>query len=612
MKAKILVILFIGILIGAAAGYFIAPMIRTSEGEIQEGAKQLYSCGMHPEVISDKPGNCPICGMKLTPIKSTAQDTGQAQAARPGEERKILYWRAPMDPTEIYDKPGKSKMGMDLIPVYEGEEGGGAGSITIDGTLQQNMNLRIAKVVRRDISNVIRAYGRVAYAEDKEFSVNTKISGWVEKLYVNTTGQKVQKGQPLLEIYSPELVSTQEEYLLALNNYDKLSSSPYESVRNNAKKMLTLAKDRLEYWDISQAEIDKIEKTGQPRRTVLLKSQISGIVTHKAVVEGDKVGPGMDLFHIADLNNIWVEASVYESELSQVKVGQKAELELDYLMGQKLEGKVDFIYPYLDQKSKANNVRLVFENPDLILKPDMFATVKIYTHAASNSLAIPSEAVIYSGKRKIVFVAKGEGKFEPREISIGAESEDGYVQVISGLFDNEEVVVSGQFLLDSESRTREAIAKMRAAQGRRTPEASKQEGMSGPESHGMEQDAKLQEGHVEMESPAADKPGQEMQTEAEVHTSEEHRHEVPETEQQDMDADQLYACPMHPEFITTDPDAKCPECGMNVVNVKELGDKVDLEKAEFYTCPMHPDFLTTDKDARCPECGMKLEKMKKK
>ena len=574
MKAKIFIVLFVGILIGAAATYFIAPMARTAGSEIQEEGKQLYSCGMHPEVISDKPGNCPICGMKLTPIKSTAQDTGQVQTGESAKDRKILYWRAPMDPTEIYDKPGKSKMGMDLIPVYEGEEAGGAGSITIDGALQQNMNLRVAKVERRDISNVIRVYGSVTYAEDKEFSVNTKISGWIEKLYVNTTGQRVQKGQPLLEIYSPELVSTQEEYLLALNNYEKLASSPYESVRNSAKKMLTLSRDRLEYWDISKAEIDKIEKTGQSRRTILLKSQIAGVVTHKAVVEGDKVGPGMDLFHIVDLSKIWVEASVYETELPLIEVGQKAEVELDHVMGQKLQGKVDFIYPYLDQKSKANNVRLVFDNPDLLLKPGMYTTVRIYSHAASDSLAIPSEAVIHSGKRKIVFVTKGDGKFEPREIKIGAESDDGYLQIISGLFDHEEVVVSGQFLLDSESRTREAIAKMRATQAQRAQESSKEEEKGEHESHDMKPDVKPHEGHTEMETP-------------------------------------FYACPMHPKFITTDPNAKCPECEMNVVKIEELGDKVDLEKAEFYTCPMHPDFLTTDKNGRCPECGMKLEKAKK-
>jgi Cu(I)/Ag(I) efflux system membrane fusion protein/cobalt-zinc-cadmium efflux system membrane fusion protein len=472
-----------------------------------------------------------------------------------------------MDPTEIYEKPGKSKMGMDLVPVYEGDEAGGAGSITIDGALQQNMNLRVAKVERRDISTVIRAYGKVTYAEDKEFSVNTKISGWIEKLYVNTTGQRVRKGQPLLEIYSPELVSTQEEYLLALKNHEKLSSSPYESIRNNAEKMLTLAQDRLEYWDISETEIDNIKETGKSRRTILLKSQTTGIVTHKAVVEGDKVDPGMDLFHIVDLSKIWVEASVYESELPLIEVGQKAELELDHVMGQKLEGKVDFIYPYLDPKSRTNNVRLVFDNADSLLKPDMYATVWITSLAASDSLAIPSEAVIHSGKRKIVFVTTGDGKFEPREVRIGVESDDGYIGIVSGLFDGEQVVVSGQFLLDSESQTREAIAKMRAAQAQRSQEASIEE----------------------------------VKGSAESHATVEHSHDIQE---------HLYACPMHPEFITSDPNAKCPECGMNVVKAEELGDKVDLEKAEFYTCPMHPDFLTTDKNARCPECGMKLEKRK--
>lgn len=576
MRAKAILILILGILIGGGATYFLLPRAQKSEGPVLAEEKQLYSCGMHPEVISDKPGNCPICGMKLTPIKSTTQDTGHTKTGEPGKERKILYWRAPMDPTEIYDKPGKSKMGMDLVPVYEGEEAGGAGRITIDGSLQQNMNLKTANVERRDISRVVRAYGKVMYAEDKEFAVNTKISGWIEKLYVNTTGQKVRKDQPLLEIYSPELVSTQEEYLLALKNYEKLSSSPYESIRKGAEKMVTLARDRLEYWDISKAEIDRIETTGKSRRTILLKSQITGIVTHKAVVEGDKIGPGMDLFHIADLNKIWVEASIYESELSLVEVGQKADLELDHLIGKKLEGKVDFIYPYLDQKSKANNVRFVFDNPDLFLKPDMYVTVGIYSHVASDSLAIPSEAIIHSGKRKIVFVTKGDGKFEPREIKIGAESEDGYVQVISGLFDHEKVVVSGQFLLDSESRTREAIAKMRTAQAQRTQEASVEE----------------------------------MKGSAESQEAVEHSHEVPVHEKQEIDADLLYACPMHPEFITSDPDAKCPECGMNLVPAKELGDKIDLEKAVFYTCPMHPDFLTTDKDTRCPECGMKLERRK--
>ncbi len=580
MKTKIILILFVGILIGAAAAYLVLPKL-TSEGSlIQDSEKQLYSCGMHPEVISDKPGNCPICGMKLTPIKGSAQVTGQP-TAEAGQERKVLYWQAPMDPTEIYDQPGQSKMGMDLVPVYEGEEAGGAGSIMIDGTLQQNMNLRVADVEQRDMSNVIRVHGRVTYAQDKEYSVNTKISGWVEKLYVNTLGQKVRKGQTLLEIYSPELVSTQEEYLLALKNYKKLSDSPYESIRKNAERMVDLAQRRLEFWDISPVEIEKIKTTGKARRSFPLNSRISGIVTHKTVKEGDKIGPGMDLFHIADLSKVWVEASVYEGDLASINEGQRAELELDQIQGFQLEGKVDFIYPYLDKKSRANNIRLVFDNPGQILKPEMYATVRIFNKSAEQVMAIPTEAVIHSGKRKIVFVTKGDGKFEPREVKLGTESDDGYVEIVSGLFLDEKIVVSGQFLLDSESQTREAIAKMRARQKQSTS---------------SDTPADSHEGQTESEMPAV------ME-----HSHEEHQHDMVS-----ISADKLFACPMHPEFITSDANAKCPECGMNVVPAKELGDELKLEEAEFYTCPMHPEFITTDPDAQCPECGMKLEKVKKK
>jgi len=589
-----------GILIGGGATYIFLSKAYETQGPAQEENKQLYSCGMHPEVISDEPGNCPICGMKLTPIRDSGNGAGRLQEEGEKKKHKILYWRAPMDPTEIYDQPGKSKMGMDLVPVYEGEEASGAGSILIDGTIQQNMNLRTAPVERRDIERVIRAFGNVTYAQDEEYSVSIKITGWIERLYVNTEGQRVKKGEALLEIYSPELVSTQEEYLLALDNFKKLEESPYESIQKNAERMFRLARNRLEYWDISETEINKIEQTREVRRTILLKSQVNGIVTHKAVVEGDRVGPGMDLFHIANLDKIWVEAAVYESELPLVKRGQKAELELDQMRGKTFEGKVDFIYPYLDQKSRANNVRLVFSNTNLELKPDMFVTVRIFAPVAADSQAIPAEAVIYSGKRQIVFVSRGDGKFEPREVKTGAESDEGYIQVLSGLFDGEQVVVSGQFLLDSESRTREAIAKMRAAQSQRIEAASQVEKTSEEHSHPgdehqiMEQEANEKERLMDMKAEDAKKADA-----------------LKKGDRIDRDSRKFYACPMHPEFITTDPEAKCPECGMQVIALKELEVKVDLDKAIFHTCPMHLEFLTTDPDGRCPECGMKLEKAAK-
>jgi RND family efflux transporter MFP subunit len=600
MKTKFFLILLLGILIGGGATFIFLPKVQKTQGPAQAEEKQLYSCGMHPEVISDEPGNCPICGMKLTPIRDSAGSAAQVPGRGEQKERKILYWRAPMDPTEIYDRPGKSKMGMDLVPVYEGEEAGGAGSIMIDGAVQQNMNLRTAPVERRDIDRVIRAFGNVTYAQDEEYSITTKVTGWIEKLFVNTEGQRVEKDEDLLEIYSPKLVSTQEEYLLALENSKKLAESPYENIRKDGERMLLLARNRLEYWDISEAEINKIEQTGKVRRTIMLKSLVDGIVTHKAVVEGDKVGPGMDLFHIANLGKIWVEASVYESEFPLVKQGQNADLELDLQGGKTFQGKVDFIYPYLDRNSRANNVRLVFYNPNMELKPDMFATVRIHVPVISDSLAVPAEAIIYSGKRQIAFVTRGDGKFEPREVKTGAESDDGYVQVVSGLFDGEQVVVSGQFLLDSESRTREAIAKMRAAQSQRMEAMSKEEKMSEEHTHQKEErQAAMQEEEEHQMS---------MQQSAEVKTK---GVEEEKGNQIDLDIEWLYACPMHPGFITTDPEGRCPVCKMKVVPAKDLEERINLEKAEFYTCPMHLEFLTTDPEGRCPECGMKLEKVER-
>lgn len=599
MKGKIIIVLFIGILIGIGAAHFILPSVETAGENIQESQKQLYSCGMHPEVISEEPGNCPICGMKLTPIKNTGKAMDQGEVSKQEKDSKILYWRAPMDPTEIYGKPGKSKMGMDLVPVYEGDEAGGLGSISIDGSIQQNMNLRIAEVERRDLTNAIRAYGKVTYAEDKKYSVNTKITGWIERLYLNTTGERVRKGQPLLEIYSPELVATQEEFILALKNQERSLSSPFEDMQRNAQKMVDLARNRLELWDISQSEIDEIEKTGKTKRTILLRSQVSGIVLHKEVNEGDKVGPGMDLFHIVDLSKVWVEASVYESELSQIDIGQKVELEMDHISGENLEGTVDFIYPFLDHKSRANNLRIVFNNPDLRLKPEMYATVWIYEHTLEDTLAVPTEAIIHSGTRKIVFVAKEGGKFEPREVKTGIESDEGYIQVLSGLFEDEKVVVSGQFLLDSESRTREAIVKMRADQKQKKDEAEPENSSQNQHEHSM--------------TPGSSTTRVSSETEGHDHepASEEHSQESQIQSSEERISVQLYACPMHPEFITSDPDASCPECGMRLVNIEELEDEIDLEKVKFYTCPMHPDFLTTDENGRCPECGMKLVKKKK-
>jgi RND family efflux transporter MFP subunit len=433
---------------------------------------QLWTCGMHPEVILHEPGNCPKCGMKLVPVKAGMSapadppqndDHQQQDKSQVDKERKILYWKAPMDPTEIYDHPGKSKMGMDLVPVYADQAGAASGgTVVIDPATEQNMGVRYTTVRKMDFSREIRAVGLVAYNEEKLYTVNTKISGWIEKLYVDYTGQQVRKGQPLLEIYSPDLVTTQQEYLLALNNKDAVSASNFNSIRDGAESLLKSTLQRLDYWDIPRSEIDRLEKTGEVRKTLQLNAPASGVVIHKNAVSGLHVMSGMDLYKIADLSTVWIEASVYDFELPWISEGQKATAELSYLPGKDYQGRISYIYPYLDEKARTAKIRLEFSNPGLELKPGMYATVYLQGKTIPNALVIPNEAIIRSGERNVVFVSRGEGRFEPREIKIGETGgpNNDYVRVISGLLDGDKIVTSAQFLLDSESRLQEAIQKM--------------------------------------------------------------------------------------------------------------------------------------------------------
>ncbi|RMF58175.1 MAG: efflux RND transporter periplasmic adaptor subunit [Calditrichaeota bacterium] len=354
-------------------------------------------------------------------------------------------------------------MGMDLIPVYEDEATlGGGGAITIDPVTVQNMGVRYGTVQRMDFSRQIRTVGKIDYNEDQLYEVTTKISGWIEKLYVNYTGEMVKKGQPLLEIYSPELVTTQEEYLLALNTQRMVSESEFETIRKGGESLLESARKRLLYWDIPPEEIERLEKTGEVKKTVLLRAPASGMVVKRNVVDGAHVKAGETLFEIADLSTVWVHASIYDYEVPWVEEGQPAEMELSYLPGKIYKGKVSYIYPYLREKARDVHVRLEFENPNLELKPGMYVNIRLQTRTIPGTLVIPTEAIIRSGERNIVFVVREPGKFEPREIRIGEEGGPGnrYTRVISGLLEGEKIVTSAQFLLDSESRLQEAIQKM--------------------------------------------------------------------------------------------------------------------------------------------------------
>ena len=411
---------------------------------------------MDPGYVRDKPGKAP-CGMDLVPV----YEEEPAAAPKAKGERKIKYWVAPMDPTYIRDKPGKSPMGMDLVPVYEDEPAAAQeGTIAVDPRIVQSMGVRTAKAEVKEISRTIRAVGQVTYDERNLTVVTTKLPGWVERLYVKATGDPIRKGRRLLSLYSPELVTTQEEYLLALKNLQTMQQSGIPEFQESSRRLLAAARQRLEYWDIPDSQIERLKRTGEVQKTLTLVSPVNGIVIKRMVTEGQMVRAGMPLLEVADLSTVWVEADIYEYELPWVKVGQSATMTLTYLPGETFHGRVQYIYPYLQEATRTAKVRLAFANPGLKLKPDMYADVEIDSPLKQATVVIPSEAVLNTGEKQHVFLALGQGHFAPREIKVGVRGDDGMVQVLSGLKGGEEVVTSAQFLLDSESRFREAIAQM--------------------------------------------------------------------------------------------------------------------------------------------------------
>lgn len=442
---------------------------------VHEEETQLYTCGMHPNVIQEEPGNCPICGMELVPVGQPAAAVSISAGHEEGRkgERKILYWRAPMDPTYISPKPGKSPMGMDLVPVYEGEEAFGS-TVRINPTVEQNMGIRTETVKRRDLTQTIRAVGRLDYDESKVAHVHTKFTGWIEKTYVNTTGQRVTKGEVLLDIYSPQLVSAQDEFLDALKNLTAAGESAVAPRKDNLERMVSSARRRLEYFDISSQQLDELTRTGVVKKTLAIESPFSGIVVEKHALDGMEVSPGMRLYTIADLSEIWVYADIYEYEVPWVQEGQTAAMTLSYEPGRTFRGKVQYVYPYLEEKTRTIKVRLSFPNPKLELKPGMYANVEIETSPVENVVAVPLEAVLFSGERNLVFVSLGEGRYAPRDVVIGIESGGGFYEVKKGLTEGEVVVTSGQFLLDSESKLQESISKMIKAKS--GPSKSQSEG----------------------------------------------------------------------------------------------------------------------------------------
>jgi len=535
---------FIGMLFIAAVG--LGTMMSgcsrgTDAGKtITTAEKTLYTCGMHPWIIQDHPGNCPICGMKLEPVHKTAT----------GAEPRILFYKSTMKAGETNAGPAKDSMGMDMEPVYADEPAAANSAvISLDPATIQMMNVQKTAITRGPLRRTIRTVGTIGYNETALTDVTTKFKGWIEKLDVDSTGQLVHRGETLFEIYSPELYGTEAEYLAVLDSTNDDSEAALEKLR---------------FFDISETQITDMAKTRKPSKTLKVVSAADGFVVEKNVVQGQMVEAGARLYRLADLGIVWVFAQVYEQDLQYVQLGQEAVVKLSSMPDREFRGRVTFVYPEVDERTRTAKVRLEFENPGYFLKPGMFVSAQIVSELKPSALLVPDSAVLRSGEKNTVFVALPGGKFEARMVTLGQQSEAGNYEVIGGLREGERVVQSGQFMLDSESQLREAIEKMNHPGGVATSM-----------------------------SPAAETNPSAQTTAGEAE-----------------DASLVYVCPMPAHVsITYDHPGNCPICGMALVPVtrKELKLLQPGGKVLYYTCPM-PEHSSVheDKPGKCPICGMTL------
>ena len=498
MKNKIaLLLVSIGVL---WSGLHLQPA--TAAPEAPAKGKSLYTCGMHPWVIQDHPGNCPVCGMKLELVHDTA---GASNAM--------------------------------------------SSTIAIDPATVQRMNIQTAEVIRGPIRRTIRTVGTIEYNETAMVDVTTRFKGWIEQLNVDATGQLVHRGERLFEIYSPDLYSAAIEYVSAKN----FSSGPGTTFQRQE------ALKKLKSSGISDDQIAALKNVRNPSKTFWINAPADGFAIEKNVVQGQMVEEGAKLYRLADLAIVWVFAQVYEQDLPYIRLGQESVVKLASFPDREFRGRVTYIYPDVDEKTRTARVRLEFENPGYFLKPGMFVSVRIVSELKPSAVLVPDSAVLRSGERDTVFVALPGGKFDARAIALGQQADGGFYEVISGLNEGESVVRSGQFMLDSESQLREAIQKMSGTAASAPPAATNRSAA----------------------------PAMPMET-----------------------GQMVYVCPMPAHIsITYDHPGKCPICDMALVPVTDL----ELKRLQpggkilYYTCPMpEHNSVHADKPGKCPICAMTL------
>jgi membrane fusion protein, copper/silver efflux system len=381
-------------------------------------------------------------------------------AATPVKARKLLYYRNPMGLADTSPTPKKDPMGMDYIPVYEGEDEGsdkqaGANQIRISTEKIQRLGVRTEPVSLRALGKAVRAAGRVEPDERRVYAISPKFEGYVERLLVNVTGQPVAKGQPLFEVYSPELVSAQREYAIAAQGVQAMGGAAGEA-QAGMKQLAQSSLARLRNWDLAPEQIAALVKTGEASRTITFRSPVAGVVTEKKALQGMRFMPGESLYQVTDLSSVWVLADVFEQDIGLVKTGAQANVKINAYPDKVFQGKITYVYPTLKPETRTVPVRIELANPGQLLKPAMFAQVEMQVGARTPVLVIPDSAVIDSGTRRVVLVQLQEGRFQAREVKLG-DASDNYVEVREGVKEGEQVVVAANFLIDAESNLKAAI-----------------------------------------------------------------------------------------------------------------------------------------------------------